>query len=55
MCRCKLKVFFFSEYSVIRIISTVKKLRDHNKLTAIFSLVKVGLQFLRSESLEKKN
>lgn len=53
MLRCKLKQFC-SEYSVIRIISTVKKLYDHIKLTTIYNLIKVGLQCLHSESVEKK-
>jgi hypothetical protein len=38
----------------MRIISTVKKLYDHNKLTAIYILVTVGFQWFRSESLEEK-
>ena len=45
----------FSEHSVVRIISTVTKLSGHNKHTAMYNLVKVGLQCLGSEILVKDN
>jgi len=52
MFRCKLKQFC-SEHSVIRIISTVKKLYDHNKLKSIYNPVKAGLQCLRRKKSEE--